>query len=90
MKRANVQGYIWNIHLFKNLQNNTIYYLWIHKHVGKKIQMYMVMTNIKLMTVVNTEEGDKKTGLGRVHRPQLYLYLFLLKKEANVEKINIW
>lgn len=86
MKRANVQGYIWNNSIYlKTYKNNTIY-LWIHKHVRKKIQMYMVMTNIKFMTVVNTEEGDKKTGLGRVHRPQLSIYLFLLKKEANVAK----
>lgn len=46
----------------------------------------MVMTNSKFMIVVYTEEGDEKTGLGRLHRSQLYLYLFLLKKEANVAK----
>lgn len=44
------------------------------------------MTNTKFMIVVNTEEGYKKTWLGRVHTPQLYLYLFLLQKEANMAR----
>ena len=48
------------------------------------------MMNIKYMIVVNTEEGDKKTGLGRIHRPQLYLYLFLFKKGSKCGKRLIY
>ena len=41
----------------------------------------MVIISTKLMIVVNSEEGGKKTGLRRVHRPHLVLYLFLFEKK---------
>lgn len=45
------------------------------------------MINIKFLIVANSEQGGKRTGLGRVHRSQLSMSFSLKKAEANVAKL---
>lgn len=48
------------------------------------------MKNTKFMIVVNTQEGDKRTGLEGTEASTVSIPFSYKKKEANVAKINIW
>lgn len=39
------------------------------------------MINTKLITVVNSQEGAKRNGLGQGHWPHLFLHLFVFLKK---------
>lgn len=45
------------------------------------------MINTKFLIVANSEQGGKRTGLGRVHRSQLSMSFSLKRAEANVAKL---
>lgn len=69
------------LYLFKNLQNNILCIIYKQETCRKNIKTRMVMINTKLITVVNSQEGAKRNGLGQGHWPHLFLHLFVFLKK---------